>query len=173
MEQEIRYTYCYQSPVKTFSLLLLPLVLAGCDGTSESQRTSEPRTCEKRFNNPATGGWAKRMLQTGRKGTVTLTYGVDFSFDDPKRLENALALLPGASQELSFQDDGSVRAVITGMSVPIGVVSSSDGKTNIEIPIAKTVCGAVAQAKGVLVFVSVHTKGYEMDSGKLWVTPVP
>jgi hypothetical protein len=111
------------------------------------------------------------------RGSVSLTYGVDFPFDDAKQIENALAQLPGNSQDVRFDGRGGVHVTINGAEPPLeaAVSASSDGKfkTTTEHPIAQTLCRAATEVDGTLTDISVRTAGYALDDGKLYLPPVP
>ena len=157
--------------------LSLAALAGGCSGQDEDKRTSKGQACLEKFEATAMSNWASRMARDRSGGTLTLAYELDFPFDDAKRLENALATLPGESQLVQFDGDGGVHVAISGASVPMQAtaVASSDGTsatTPTIYPIAATLCQAVSAAKGTLTNVAVHTSGYRLDDGKLYAPAV-
>lgn len=106
-----------------------------------------------------------------------MNYTVDLPFDDAKRIENALARLPGKSQNVRFDKDGTVHVMVFGAVPPFEAIASADTSGNSDVanslPVAQTLCGAVKAIHGSLTDVSVQTVGYTFDDGKLHAAPVP
>lgn len=104
-----------------------------------------------------------------------MTYEVRLPFDNAKLLENALAQLPGDSQEVRFDGQGNADVTIFGAHAPleVSVSTSSDGKHAERSLMAEPLCGAISAVNGSLTDVSIRSVGYEFDDGKLRVPSVP
>ena len=159
-----------------FTALLPPL--ASCNS---EEATSKADSCRERFGSEALSNWAARLdrLQDGEK---SVSYTVQLPIDDAKKIENAIAQMPGDMQSIQFTGDGSAQVTISGAQVPVSIAVSTTAddddtstaetfKTN--HPIIDELCSASGTVGGTLLNVSIQSNGYRFDDGKVYSLPVP